>query len=389
MENKFLIITGDKYPKGDAGAIRQHSFAKIFEELGYKVLIIGMGESTRFKKSVFDGINYYSLRYYHNNIIMRVLGRLFFPFNLSKILKTLSDGFVSGILIVSGNRITYKIVESYSREYKIQLYHDSVEWYSPSEFKNGEKNRSYKANDKLNRVYIDKKYKVFAISTYLEKYFKEKGINTLRVPVIMDTKEMKYRKEETDKIVIVYAGNMGAKDRIHNFILAFCDLKQEIREKFEFNIIGLNYEQYRQIAHELPSSVINKEIFFHGRLSNDEVLCHLRRADFTVLLRPKEERYAKAGFPTKVVESLSMSTPVICNLTSDLDKYLVDMDNSIILEDDSYDSSVVALDRISKLTMNELIHLQKKARETAETYFDWRNYIKVFGEFLKVKGYEN
>ena len=379
----FLIITANKYPKGDAGAIRQHAFAKILNELGYKVIIVGMGVSTRFKKSVFNGIDYYSLRYSKSNVIMRAFGRMLFAFHLRKILKGISDKKVAGILIVSGNRSTFKLVEAFAKKNETQLYHDSVEWYSPSEFKNGEKNRIYKENEKLNRIYIDKKYKVFAISTYLAKHFKEREINTLRVPVIMDTDAMNCKKQETDKIIIVYAGNMGAKDRIHNFIMAFCNMEEETRKKFEFNIIGLSYDAYKKNCQELPNEVINKELFFRGRLNNDEVLSYLKKASFTVLLRPKEERYAKAGFPTKVVESLSMATPVICNYTSDLDKYLVDMKNSIILQDDTYDSSVIALNRIKHLTKEELVDMQVNARKTAEINFDWHKYIEQFKDFIQ------
>ena len=64
-----------------------------------------------------------------------------------------------------------------------------------------------------------------------------------------------------------------------------------------------------------------------GRVPRPVVLQTLQETDFTVLIRDASLRYAKAGFPTKVVESLMSGTPVICNLSSDLDEYLVDGEN--------------------------------------------------------------
>ena len=63
MEKKFVIVTGDTYPDENSGAVRIQSFAKIFTELGFSLCVIGMGRSTSFQWSEYDGISYCSLRY--------------------------------------------------------------------------------------------------------------------------------------------------------------------------------------------------------------------------------------------------------------------------------------------------------------------------------------
>lgn len=70
----------------------------------------------------------------------------------------------------------------------------------------------------------------------------------------------------------------------------------------------------------------------YGRISRTEVLEDIKCLTFSILLREENLRYAKAGFPTKVVESLFCKTPVICNISSDLAKYLNDGENSMIVE---------------------------------------------------------
>ena len=98
----FIVITLDKYPLGDAGAVRTQAFSKIFQDLGYKVFVLGMGKSTDFKKEVFDGTEYCSLRYPKNNIFFRVLGRLKFFNRVKKFLRQTDTDLIAGILYVSG-----------------------------------------------------------------------------------------------------------------------------------------------------------------------------------------------------------------------------------------------------------------------------------------------
>ena len=50
MKETFMVVTGDAYPEGNAGAVRTHAFAKILSESGYSPFIIGMGSSTSFQK---------------------------------------------------------------------------------------------------------------------------------------------------------------------------------------------------------------------------------------------------------------------------------------------------------------------------------------------------
>ena len=39
---KIVIITGNNYPCGDAGAVRQHAMAKLLMDMGHDVFVIDM-----------------------------------------------------------------------------------------------------------------------------------------------------------------------------------------------------------------------------------------------------------------------------------------------------------------------------------------------------------
>lgn len=78
-----IIVTTNKYPNGDAGAIRQHVIAKALRENGYDVFIIGYGESTN-EINTFEDIPYISMRAASNNIIIRLISRIMFGRKVSK-----------------------------------------------------------------------------------------------------------------------------------------------------------------------------------------------------------------------------------------------------------------------------------------------------------------
>ena len=343
MEKIFVIVTGDKYPDENAGAVRTHSFAKIFTEFGFFPCVIGMGRSTSFQWGEYDGISYCSLRYDRKNRVSRIFGRALFGHNLKKVLNRNKLSDISGILYVSGGFFALRYVKRLSHRYAIPLYFDSVEWYSPSEFKMGKLSPAYMANNRLNTHSVDRKFRVFAISAFLEEHFRSRGIPTIRIPVIMDVQKMPFREAndestESEKIRMIYAGSPGRKDRLGEMVEAIGLLSPEERRRIDFHIVGLTSEGYAKIYGEVPPSELAESVVFEGRKPRHEVIRQVADSDFAFLLRPPEERYAKAGFPTKAVESLSVGTPMLCNFSSDLSAYLKDGENSGAAEKSGEDS---------------------------------------------------
>ena len=107
----------------------------------------------------------------------------------------------------------------------------------------------------------------------------------------------------------------------------------------------------------------------------------LKEMDFSVLLRPAQERYAKAGFPTKVVEAMSHGVAMLCNPSSDLADYLKDGENALLCCGQDEDSVRKALLRASAMDRDVRITLRKNARKTAEQCFDYRGYVAAVADF--------
>ena len=382
---KTLIVSTDRYPNGDAGAVRVHALAKIFQSLGYQTTVAGMGESTGFQFCEEDGVIYTSFRLPSSDIVSRIKGRLQFCRQVNRVLLC-ADATWDIILVGLVSEKTMRALKKYTRRKNIPLLHDSVEWYSPEQFSIGKLHPAYISMDRRNRVIIDRSVRVIAISSYLENYFKSREIATVRIPAVMNVKQMSCEKFlDSSKIVFSYAGAPGKKDYLRVIVEAFAVLQTTI--PYELRLIGITKEQLVALCDVNPSHIemLGSRLCCKGRIPRAQVLEELSSSDFTVLIRSEEQRYAKAGFPTKFAESLATATPVISNATSDIADYLHDGVNGYLVSDCSSQALIESLQKSLTLTYEERIAMQAAARKTAEECFDYTCYRSLLKQFIDQK----
>ena len=381
---KALIITSDRFPAGDAGATRQEALAKLLVMCGMSVDIIGMGEYTGENFLSFqDGINYISYRGKQKGYFDRARDRLSYGKRVITYLN--KNECYDVILVISVPYNLIQFLKKYKKKRNIILLHDSVEWYSPNNFKYGRCSPAYIIKNLMNTKWIDSDFRVIAISSYLEEHFRNRGCICRRIPFIYDVKQKEVEKKApSSKIRIIYAGMISRKDHLTNFLEAIQLLNPEEKERIEVQLYGFSIEDLFKVSD--VSKKLMKElegiVFINGRVSRDTVEKKLLSADFALLFRNAEERYAKAGFPTKVVESMSYCTPMFCNLSSDLRMYLRDGENCILADSENKDDILKGLKRIVALTEDERNRLREGARETALNAFDFRIYVNEMRELL-------
>lgn len=385
---KALILTYNRFPDGDAGSVRQEAFAKLLEIMGYAVTIIGMGAYTGPNIKKYHGSYYLSFRNKKNYLLSRIDNRFSYKNKLKKYLKF--EESIDLIMVVDIPILALLYIKKHSKKNNITLIHDSVEWYSPEQFRLGKLSLPYILKDIYNKKAIDKSFKVISISSFLDDHFKSREIRSTIIPVIMDANCIDNIKNIEDGFVrFLYAGSPGKKDYLDEIIRGFCLLSKSELSKINIRIIGITKEQVIRIGvSEESLDYLGSSLKIMGRVSRDEVLQNLQTTDFTILLRPQDLRYANAGFPTKVVESLMTGTPVICNVTSDLGKYIIDMNNGIIADDCSADSLANSLLKAIRLNLNERKQMQLNARKSAEMHFDYKKYIDRVGLLIN-EGVDN
>lgn len=375
MNKKLLLITSTIYPDNTAMYVRHHTLAKLFRQIGWEVLILSRGKNNGQQIKEWDSIPYLSVSGKRQTKLDKIIDYEFRMLHYVK--KLLNENHFDAILLTGSSNRILKYLKDYGRKHETILLHDSVEWYSPEQFNRGERARDYIKKEYWMNEGISKEFRVIAISSYLESHFAEKGCRTIRIPAFMDMNSIacqKYQKEE--RCVIMYAGSPGKKDYLKEVVEGCSRLEIEQLRKLELRLIGVNKEQLEKQC-EVPVESINAmgaALHCLGRIPREQVLINLQEADFTILLRPEDARYAKAGFPTKVTESLASATAVICNLTSDLGMYIKDLENGIVMKGCSSNAVKEAVEKALGLEFITRKNMCQKARETAEEYFDCYRY---------------
>lgn len=280
---------------------------------------------------------------------------------------------------------------NFSKIHNIPLIVNSVEWYEKDNSRfDGLLGKIRYAENRIALTYYHVRMKnILAISSLLSDYYKSKGCKTITIPTVVDILEYKdvhYDSTGRDGIVIAYAGSPARKDYIGNAILALSYLDERDRKLIQLHFYGADKESF--IKAGIEEQIFEKykdNIICHGRIPYESVKTAIGKADFTILLRPNK-RYANAGFPTKVGESMACGTPVIGNVTSDLGNYYVDGENAIVCDDESPEACARAMKRCIALSPKEILLMRASAKKTADQYFNYKQYAKSLVSFIEESG---
>lgn len=181
---------------------------------------------------------------------------------------------------------------------------------------------------KVNKKYADG---IIAVSSYIEKFYYKPDRPTLILPPLFDENiDLNYNLD--DVTTFVHAGFPFAplkkeltsnhmKDRLDLIVDWFIELSNR-KVACKLIVIGLSKETYiknipwqKELLENIP------EIEFKGRCSHSETLEMVKNSDYMITYRDKNPM-TEAGLPTKVVESVSLGTPVIMNEVGDTLSYL-------------------------------------------------------------------
>lgn len=385
---KIVVFGNMDLPQGSAGATRCVAFCHLVAECGYEPILLGVNYSnSKTTAGVFENIKYElldfdELQYTGRRVLLRKAG---LKREMLKWLSTNCKCSDTKCIITYGVKSEISWLLKYSSGHQIPIVKDVVEWYDVNNFQ-GIRGLFNLIEDRFGLHYWNKKCKnIIAISSLFEQFYSDKGCHTIRIPTILDTNNFPYVLEsssEQSKLIISYAGSPMKKDYISNAVRALLLLDDEERKDIQLHLYGVTWEYLTKNGlNKSDKKVLGDSLICHGRVSHDAVKVGLQKSDFTVLLRPNE-RYANAGFPTKVGESMATGIPVIANLTSDIGLYLHDGVEGIVCTDETPNSCADSFRRILSCSNDEIRNMKISAREQAEKSFDYRRYKDVFSQFI-------
>jgi glycosyltransferase involved in cell wall biosynthesis len=373
-KKKIAFIGPFKFPGGGAESYRALGIAQSLRDAGHDVhFCTGQLSQFSFLNTTGFVVNYINLSQAPLARRSKVAKYLFSGYRTVKWLEKLLPK--PDVVLMFGGYSLYAIaILPWCKRNDVPLIVDIVEWFEPSHLPGGRWSPFRLNIEMALRHFYARAGNIISISWYLEQYYQNKGCRTLRIPPTLDVASIFARTTAPSlgPLNLAYTGVPGKKDLLNNVLESVMCLDSSgkivtltVAGPTPDEIIQLPAMSTRGIT-KLPDCVRAL-----GRVSREEALNIVRQADFSVLLRP-QLRYANAGFPTKIPESLSVGTPVMCNLTSDLGEHI----------SDTSEAFTEALIRALALTPLQRQEMRLAARKQAESSFDFRNYTNSLSNFL-------
>ena len=248
MSKGMIAYVGEfAFPEGTASASRVLNIARIIRECGYDVCFFGQQHATSKKyksKGYYDGFMYSNNSYVGKTKFQNVLSFYTRGFDLCKALDGIEN--LSAVITYGGYTLNAIPLLKYCRKKEIPIFADVVEWFSYQTFKYGYLSfKTLNVHYAMTNVYT-KFDGIIVISSYLENYYRLHGMQTIKIPPVVNLQDEKwlvksYKKNE--KLRICYAGVPGKKDYIQNVILAINELDDYSKSNIEFHLYGPTVSQ--------------------------------------------------------------------------------------------------------------------------------------------------
>ncbi|GAB1694360.1 glycosyltransferase [Krasilnikovia sp. M28-CT-15] len=381
---RIFLLAMCRFPHGDAPANRVLALAKSLAAAGYAPFVIGNGVRVGLPEGdEVHGIPFSTIRRRKDSFLARLRNRIFPTLAFARQARRQGVADADCVYVTLGT-LTLGLKVLCRFVWRKPLIVDCMEWFEASQF----------TLRRLSPTYLHFMFKfrvlcrtghVVGISSLLCREFTRRGCSVLYLPPQVDLDQFPTDRAApaSGRIELFYGGTASRKDHIGTALEGLRALSADERRRVRLTLAGPSMA-------ELASSVsggaraldeMADSLRVVGRISRDEVLGHLSRSHFSILLRPPT-RYAMAGFPSKIPESLAAGTPPILNLTSDLGSFLRDGDNCIVVEDCSPEAFARGLRRAIALSADDLVRLSRNARACAQSSFDYRADLPEIGAFI-------
>lgn len=348
-------------PDGNAAAQRVLSIAKALQK-SCDFRFLGLTRSNNYE-GVVNGFEYKNLPYPQTNKewVTHLAG--------SRELKYIEETKADLVIAYNYPALGLYRLNRKCKKRGIKLVGDVTEWYHPH---NVLKWLDTEWRMRILHKQIDG---LIVISSYLADYYSKQRI--VSIPPTVDLHSPLWQNDYNrvnDKITLLYVGSPGRgdKDKIDTVIDAvtpFSNLRLEI--------VGVTVEQYCKIYNRIDAP---RNVLFEGRLSHEEAVNKLKRADFSIFFR-EPSRPNNAGFPTKYAEAAAAGVPVITNHFSDLPKIIIQGKNGLIADNNETSiCNTVAL--VAKMTADDILAMKQYCR-CHNGIFDYKYYTNILEQFVE------
>jgi len=386
----LIFMGGFTYPTGMAGTKRIQNAIKALNEYSKDIKIRVIIQRQSSEENVLSGVH--EGTYYET-----IMGDLFrtkmfamLPILYFKTIVALKNAFLTdhkniiyfygpifydSILPLSyAKRIGYKIVFDVNEDYDLgkelqESFYDNLR---------------LKLTIQLSAFIIKLSSGIVAISSHLEKKYKTSTdgkipIHYMPISVDMDYFQQNHIKD-TSIISLCYAGTFGNKDGLPVLLDAF-DTIAGRQKNIRLLLTGRGGKgAMKDFLTRLETSPYKERIIYKGYLTEKEYYSVLNTVDIPCMTRI-DTAYSHAGFPFKLGEFLATGKPVIASRVSDVERYLTDKHNAMLVKPGSKVEICNALDFLID-NPKYAEDIGTRGREVAKSYFDYKKQGKPLFNFL-------
>ena len=390
----ILYVGGFELPDKNAAAQRCVANAKIFRDLGYKVVLLGVSKTQQkaIEREEYFGFDCWSIPYPKSTRAW--LKHITSLDQVNYLFEKEYSNQVAAVVCYNHPAISQYRIKRLAHQHKALALADVTEWYSVSGSKLAQK--IVKWLDTSLRMYLLNFMMDGLITTsdYLSRFYQKKTI--VELPTLYDKSQLHdfipVNSSSRNAIPeLIYAGSpfdvaqaerdrSAVKERLDLIIESlFGASSQGIN--FHLSIFGVTREDYLRVYPEHSETLdeLKQKIKFKGRCTHSVILDNIAKSDFSIFLRDIN-RVTLAGFPSKFAESVTLGTPVITNPISNLTSYAVEGKNCFYVDIDDKDARIKSLILILSSTHEDISDAKEYCRITDT--FDYRAFKQCVGNFL-------
>lgn len=366
---KFILNEG-------AAGIHVYNIAQCLNEQGVEIVYLAYKGNSSLGQKIYEISMPHGLIGRLKNILDLVTG----CYEFDVLRNAIREEHPTAVVLYNSTNAFTKRVIKYCKQNNIRVIVENTEWYTVTPIFLGVANHLFtKSIDRRIRKTDRSSDGVIAISKYLKNFYSKLQVPTFFLPPLFSLERESVRRIPFRPIRFVYAGSPGSKDILKPFIDSVIEYNSYSDVRVEFHIYGINHEELVAIS---GYPIDTKEgVCAHGRVSHEEVIMAVSHSHFTVLLR-HDMRYAKAGYSTKVAESLSLGTPVICNNIGGTDVDIVNYETGLKIDNCSVDSIKTVIKTVSELTEDVYFNMRSACIDYSRNRYVAQKYSKSLFNFI-------
>lgn len=331
------------FPAKNASTQRVRSNAKIFRDLGFRVVLIGLHSGSgrgierrgNFKR---DGFHCLSLNTGQGRL--RGAFRRLTAFSIMRIVRMRFER--PAVICYNHLALSQAQIQIYCRLKHIPFSPDATEWYGPSGVFLADALRRVDTTIRM-RILNRLADGIIATSRFLMRFYASTGKPLVELPTLFDRAETGVATTTADRehLQLVFSGNpfnpklkrpnpVYWKERLDTIVDIVAEANR-YEQCATLDVYGVSEEQYRVAFGITDPGPGPQWLKIWGMMPREHVLQATKDADFTIYFR-EPTRANKAGFPGKFGESLTCGTPVITNPMENTDPFAKDGLNCVLMD---------------------------------------------------------